>query len=474
LKKHKVRTVLSALAFGIGLIAVLALHYMGFDLPAMWCVGLASLGFVLLMGWWRWAAAFALAIVYFAILYYNPAWLDTLAGGVLKALAPWLVFYGAIGLISSGKKSALEDDRMPKLFPEDPGDKPVQSLTVQKLWGTEYQLFRGKEHLYIVWLNPYPEPIEGLLIDSEEAFKPGRHNAAIPFNDILSVQINPGRAHHPPVRIRTRERRWRFTLLEYTKREDLEKFFAGLPLTVLENGFRSYEHQPDPTPEQVKRFAPYRNASIALSALGAAAATLWLSWDAAYRPLAFVNLLLLIAAFALYLASFAASQPMKHKGLSQLVTLNWIFPAIALFVRALYDYRIDAALKVAPPAAAIWLAFAAILLLFLRRKKPELNRVLAALLCAAALCWISAIHLNGLLDDGSRAASQLTQVEYKHISREFDRPTEYILGVGGKFWGVNASRALYDQVEEGDAVRVGTRTGALGIPYSFVEAADES
>ena len=82
---------------------------------------------------------------------------------------------------------------------------------------------------------------------------------------------------------------------------------------------------------------------------------------------------------------------------------------------------------------------------------------------------LAVIQINYLLDDASRATVKSAAVEYKSIHRDIFSPSQFALRISWKSGdSYHVPRGFYDALEEDDTVTIVTRTGALGIPYSFV------
>jgi len=351
---------------------------------------------------------------------------------------------------------------------------PAKGWLVKSAADLVYQLLRGEDRLYVVRLGSglYSDP--GRMIGSPEEFRPGRGNASIPLRDILEVRVNPGRAINPYLRIRTHDGTRRFTFFAPTARAEIEGLLEGLPVRFEETGRRAPGPRPRATPHQIKRYAPYRRIAAALSASGGLSAALWLFVDVPYRAFEALSLLFPAAAFALYCACFEALRPMEKESRGRTAMFSWMFPGYALFMRGMTDFNLDAWVQVVPPAAAIFLTAAALFLAFNARKKPEPRRVVSVLLCVAFYAAFAPVHLNNLLDDGSRVETRQAVIVDMEIDEDDDGPDEYVLHVDvqGARRELNTSPELYEALKIGDSVAVETRTGPLGIAYSDARPAD--
>ena len=417
-------------------------------------------------------------VAYFLLSSVENKWLDSPTGGFFKVSALVAAYFGLLYMFQALEKRKRDSGRAEtKEGSEKPDDarrnanRSASSFMVKAFGDTLYQLFRGRERLYIVRLGYEAEPNSALMIASEEAFTPARGNESISLGDILEVRANPGRAIRPSLRIRARGRTRRFVFLEFTSREEVERYFEGLPVRIVETGLRSHAEEPEPTEEQKRRFVPYRRISVALAIAGGVCAALWLFTSGENKLFEALILALPVVAFLTYCAHFQALQPIKVGERSGYVYWSCAIPLMALLVKNLHDFEIGEPLKAALPATMIVLPAVAIFAAFVWGRKPELNRVLSVLMCVAFFSTLAAVRLNSLLDDGTRVTFRDVTVDYKNVDRDVLRPTRFLLHFSdkGEFHKIRAPRELYDALEEGDKVTIVTRTGSLGIPYSFAQ-----
>jgi hypothetical protein len=481
MKKRKARIVLRVLAIVIGLGGCVFFFLRGVSLLEPLPLLFLSLWILTLLSviGAKAAAYGAMVAIYILSSFVENEWPDSPVSGFFKVYAVYTVYFGLLYMLQAlekrksktadgeAKESAQKADGMPRK-----AGLPANSLLVRAFGYTLYQLFRGREALYVVRLGVEAEANSALEIASEEAFTPARGNEIIPLGDILEVRANPGRAFNPFLRIRARRRTRRFTFLEYTRREEVERFFEGLPVRILENGLRSRTEEPEPTDEQKRQFEPYRKISIALAVAGALSAALWLFTGGDNKLLEALNPALPVAAFLTYCAHFQALKPIKSGVRADFVYMSWGIPATALLTKCYFDFDISDPWSAAAPAALIALPAIALFAAFVWGGKPELNRVLSVLLCIVLFSALAVFRLNSLLDDGTQATFRTITVDYKSVDRNAFLPTRFLLNFHGKgeFDMIRAPRELYDALEDGDKVSIVTRTGALGIPYSFVQS----
>ena len=486
MKKLSIRYILSGLAVAAGVMGCVVCWLMGMDfigLLPLACIVLIPMGMAGFIYGMKGACYGALIAAVFLSGIVENDWLDSPPGGFFKNFTLLAAWIGIDEYFKWRKKRYPDEDEeeaedwyVPgRALQEALEEIPADSLMVKTSGDALFQLYRGANQLYIVRIGSVQEPEREREILSEEAFIPSRKNDQINLSDIEEVLINTGQSSNPRLKIRTREKTRRFRFLEFSKREEIDRFFDGLPVREVKNSLSSTIDPPEPTEEQIRRYAPHRKVAIGLATVCGLCAALWLFTELNYRLFTALNLVITAVAFIAYCVGFGASQPINPTKRVQYTTWIFQFLAIAQFYRILFDFHIDDPLLAAKPAAILALTGIAVFSPFAWRKKPELDRVITVLGAVAVFSALAVFQLNFLLDDGSRATMQDEVMRYKSVHRQIFFPTRfdlYISGVNGETYHV--PRAFYDVVEEGDTVTVVTRTGALGIPYSFVVPAGSS
>jgi hypothetical protein len=223
-----------------------------------------------------------------------------------------------------------------------------------------------------------------------------------------------------------------------------------------------------PTKPKIEPYTPYQKAATALTVAGCLCAVWWLFVAIPYRAFQALNLAFPVVAFLLYSVCFKSLQPMNREERAQLAMRSWLPSGFALFLRGVLDFNLDAPIHVVPPAAVLFLGGVVVFLAINIWEKPDPHRVICMFLCVAFYAVFASIHLNNLLDDGSRRETRQAVIVDMEIEWGDETPDMYVLHVDvqGNIQELQIPPVLYNTLKIGDHVSVETRIGPLGIAYS--------
>jgi hypothetical protein len=348
--------------------------------------------------------------------------------------------------------------------------RPASSLIARSAGGIAYQLLRDGERLYMVRLGREAEADASRLIASGASFHPGPGNTSIAVSDLTVVRIRRGPAGRPSLRIQANALSRLFSCLEPAQERELRHIFEDAPLVV--EGRRA--SKPSAKRYCARKATAYRKASIRLLVPGGLCAAIFTLAECPYRLFEGLNLLFAVAAFVLYCRYFRETQTMDKEARAESAAMGWGPPVAALGLRAFADFNLDQPAQMILPSAAITLAAVAVFLMITRCARPPLKRALAALACAALLfAPFASIHLNYLLDGGANRTERTANVESLRVTHGSRGSVKYTVTVGGgeDSRTLHITQSLYEALTPGDAVRLITSAGPLGIAYTDVAPA---
>ncbi len=383
-------------------------------------------------------------------------WRSFVAGALFGILLVGFDWMFALFFIVAGFGKMLlstEEDPVDTAVIQLPPDSGLALLSSDHVY---YQIFRGQDRLYLVYLGSRNyTPDVSRALQSEDDYKPDEMDRIIPFRKIRAIQIESDGS----LRIRSR-RGGEFAVLTPATPETAAAYLEGLPCGKASSDAEA--HKPATKAQ--------KNASFAILLGCELTAIAWTFWDTPATLLAAFNLFMIVFSFGffcLFHRAFASSDEIESLSL-----IGWLVSSIPFFLH-FYAYNFVSFPQFITPV--LILAACALLLFFaFNVRNLSWGKLIASILVAVPISLFVIGNFNVLLDGSTRAEVQTATVQTKPWHDGFLNFDPCSLRLGDPFnRSLKVTQDVYNTVDEGYEVEVVTYAGAFGVDYLAVERPEQ-
>ncbi len=324
-----------------------------------------------------------------------------------------------------------------------------------------YQLFRGRERLYLMMLgSEYTNFDPTHALQSEEDFQRSEIDYVFEANEIRAINLYVDDSirilslHHLGKRLKNSER---LALQAPETTSDVEAYLSGFPVPTR----RVIPYQPS---KEVSRAVS--NVSVVLSTAGGLFTLLWIYSDVPNKLLAGMNAFIPLIALLLYCV-FQQDVALEKDKSNDAILPIWF---LAIFTLQLHSW--DDPFMTLSQALLVFPIFAAcvFLLYFTFQRNRRIKNTLVTLVSVIPFLWFSMFQLNYALDDGSRVVQHSGVVTWYAAGESFGNVQRQYYSIetdeGDHFYSVPGT--VFDAIGKGDAVLLEIHTGFFGIDYPEV------
>lgn len=381
-----------------------------------------------------------------------------------------------------------EIDQAEEEFKQSIGFGTKSLLLLANITGAMYQMIRSGDRLYFVRVGGELSGLDVSLMKTdfsdEAVLAKGPKDFFIVSSEIDEITCKYGKAigtqmeNCGEIKIRTRQKRYAFVVLDHVAQEKIETLFNGLPFAVIKKK-KPAAPAPVLTEEEKSILPKLKKACLVLTVLAviAGAAFFFLPiGPVVYRVLSAVCIIIPAVTFGLYIKfnnllsieDKGNDDPMFKKSRVN-ITIPLLIPSAALGVRTIYDFDVTGWVSLIVWSVAVIAVMLLVMFKFTKEYKRKKSVIFMIIFVILYYAPSAVMQINGLYDYSTPVVYSTSLIE-KHIS-EGRNSTRYYFTVeleNGKEKDLGVTREYYKTQEPGETVVVVEQSGLLGIDYAYI------